>query len=99
MRRMRSANSSAMPGRLAGPPQEHRVVVDAEQELAEPGMHAQVVHPRLELRGELAVVAAHGGGDALDGDVGRLALCEVRVDLDPRLGGDELERRLPGDGR
>src|ERR687893_157050 len=74
MRRMRSANSRAMPGRLAGPPQQHRVVVDAEQELVVGGPHAQVLRPRLDPRGQVVVaVAPDCAGDAAHGLVGRLA--------------------------
>src|ERR687886_269793 len=99
MRRMRSANSRAMRDRLAGPAQQDRVVVDAEQELAARGAHAQIVRPGLEPRRELVVLVAPDRGlDALDGEVGRLAGGQLRVDLHPRHDLGQLERRAAADG-
>ena len=92
----------AMEGRLSRAPQQHRVVVDAEQELAVGGAARAGRRPTPR-----AATPARGGGrartargDALRrASVGRLARGRSRVSqLDPRERVDELERRAPGDG-
>src|ERR1044072_4521352 len=97
MRRMRSENSIDISRcSLAGLAQQDGVVVDAEEELAAGGAHAQIIDPGLQLRGEIVVlVAANGAGDAADSHVGVLACGQVLVDLYPGERLHELERRAP----